>query len=1134
MTLKTCLAAFGVLACLSAARADGTIVKLNDYAVIGEGDKIAVLGSKLQSGSSLAANIFDGNTATFFDGPSGENWVGFELRQPMVVTKVKYWGRNGFRYRMLDCEFQGANTADFSDAETLAVVNPTDAWNGNSWEETTSAFDGSKTYKYLRIISRGSDMYYTSFGVGNATEVEFYGYEPGEQFAPVDTAPTVTPQYSVMNNSFCVTVPVLADAQLQVQRKEKYDADWIEVRMKTCDVTANEQTIVFADRFSGNEADYRFRYVKGNGVSEWVVLKATANYNALKGTLISQTIRPYDTPARYGQMPARAFDGNLLSYVEVGAPFWMGLDLGKARTINGIRFLPRNGLNRMQNSRFEVSDTLDFANPTVIHSLTGEPAHGAITDVRLQTPVTARYVRWYSQSPANNCCNTEEIEFYTDGWAPTEAPLNPTLAFDGSKDPEASFTWSNDPAVFHDKVVVYRSLYAEGPWTEIAELDRGATSFKDEDTKVGFQYFYKLAYRVEIGSETWTGEMSDTVAAFNAHRLERDWTNLSQVKSGMTPIHEGDYQVGGNVAENVFDDDPSSFCDAKKAAVGVDFGSGVKLSVGLCRVYPRTSNATMIARLNGAQLFGADELPTDGSDWPLNHPLTDPFVVTAANYYTFVVKDTTPYRYVFVSKVKQPNATYDLYGNVSELELYGWTEEEYGQDRLAPPPSVSAARQPTGIAVTWDEGKNAATYRVERSAAGQTTWATVAGGLTGLSFLDETVADGGYYNYRVIACRDDEEAPSASTAPVRFFTPGEGTGLYARYQTGFHRDFLDEASETATYATDPSVDFDWGSGMITTSDGREIAKDYVRVDWMGELEIPFEGHYVFKVESDDGVALVLDETNDVINNWKSGGTFTSESIYLTAGRHPIHLAYNEVTGGAKVRLLWGGDVSEEVIPQSQLHPAAEGAFDLPAPWVGQRGFVNDRFGVCNFAADGKSAVIGTPCNTGDGGAAEFLWQNLKGNFDASFRYSRPNDGLGNSNLGLFLMARAANTNGTPFVATAVNIHEGNVKYAGWEGKYRTVQGGSVKDDPGWSGKLEKSGYLRLTREGNVFTMMARETMEDEWQVLATYTDVDKAFGKILAVGPAITHSWNAPGQIRFVEFSEFKFREENEFVIMVR
>jgi hypothetical protein len=143
----------------------GTFVKLS-------GGIIGTPGSYANMGETIT-NVFDGDLTTFFDGPNssgGSNcWVGLDFGPGIarLVGEVKYCPRTGYPGRMVGGQFQGANTADFSDATTLFTVSIQPATN----VMTTQVAASLTPFRYVRYLSPAG-------GWGNVAEVEFDMLQP--------------------------------------------------------------------------------------------------------------------------------------------------------------------------------------------------------------------------------------------------------------------------------------------------------------------------------------------------------------------------------------------------------------------------------------------------------------------------------------------------------------------------------------------------------------------------------------------------------------------------------------------------------------------------------------------------------------------------------------------------------------------------------------------------------------------------------------------------------------------------------------------------------------------------------------------------------------------------------------------
>ena len=120
-------------------------------------------------------------------------WTGYEVSEAVVVSRIRFLStpnpeENGWvrAERTLGCSFQGANTADFTDAMTLYTVGDggeTKYSLTNGWQEVSIAC--VKSFKYLRFYAPQEKT------GGSISEVEFYGQTWAEA---TSKAPTVAPQ----------------------------------------------------------------------------------------------------------------------------------------------------------------------------------------------------------------------------------------------------------------------------------------------------------------------------------------------------------------------------------------------------------------------------------------------------------------------------------------------------------------------------------------------------------------------------------------------------------------------------------------------------------------------------------------------------------------------------------------------------------------------------------------------------------------------------------------------------------------------------------------------------------------------------------------------------------------------------
>lgn len=114
-------------------------------------------------------NAFDGNLQTIFATCIRTGgWVGLDLGEKHIITKVAYCPRASQSSRMLLGVFEGANNPDFGDAIPIHLIDKSPAENVLTGKDISC----SKGFRYVRYI--GPNDYKC-----NLSEIEFYGY-PGE------------------------------------------------------------------------------------------------------------------------------------------------------------------------------------------------------------------------------------------------------------------------------------------------------------------------------------------------------------------------------------------------------------------------------------------------------------------------------------------------------------------------------------------------------------------------------------------------------------------------------------------------------------------------------------------------------------------------------------------------------------------------------------------------------------------------------------------------------------------------------------------------------------------------------------------------------------------------------------------
>lgn len=129
-------------------------------------------------------NVFDGDFNTYFASYSrSRTWVGLDLGEKHVITKVGYSPRITQEGRVELALLEGANESDFSDALPLGIIKE----RGTSGEMQYLEVPCTKGFRYVRYVG-------PSDARCNLAELEFHGYKAeGDEsrFCQLTNLPTV-------------------------------------------------------------------------------------------------------------------------------------------------------------------------------------------------------------------------------------------------------------------------------------------------------------------------------------------------------------------------------------------------------------------------------------------------------------------------------------------------------------------------------------------------------------------------------------------------------------------------------------------------------------------------------------------------------------------------------------------------------------------------------------------------------------------------------------------------------------------------------------------------------------------------------------------------------------------------------
>ncbi len=128
------------------------------------GTVFGTAGSYDNDGDTIA-NAVDGNTSTFFDGPTASgNIVGLALGTASTISSLSYTARSGYESRMVGGYFQASNSPTFASGNvTLYTITAAPA----SGSTVTVGTGVTGTFLYVRYVSPANSY-------GNIAEMSFF------------------------------------------------------------------------------------------------------------------------------------------------------------------------------------------------------------------------------------------------------------------------------------------------------------------------------------------------------------------------------------------------------------------------------------------------------------------------------------------------------------------------------------------------------------------------------------------------------------------------------------------------------------------------------------------------------------------------------------------------------------------------------------------------------------------------------------------------------------------------------------------------------------------------------------------------------------------------------------------------
>ena len=779
----------------------------------------------------------------------------------------------------------------------------------------------------------------------------------------------------------------------------------------------------------------------------------------------------------------------------------------------------------------QTVNAYDFSDNDTAMTVPGTEDPGACTLWSFKIENGGEYVRVFIPAEKNGVCGLYDRvnhQFYApvSGTATPvamSAPTGLTIRRGEFPNPVAVLGWQ--PALGSSGTSILRAPGANGPWTEVAQVGKGADTCVDASAPVGALCYYRVAANYSIAGED-VSFTNETSIAFRRWRLlERDPSDMGHLRSGVNVIYncgqEGRSPVYGQTWEAVTNsillafnnvlymesgNTSSAGCTynydwvgvadtSPNTCIGVDLGEAAH--VAHARFYSVTSYSEGPGRVTGVTLYGSNDEDwlQDGNHTALTEPLVWKGLCVWHDNDSLDTANT--YRYLYYT-----NPGVGWGGNVGEIQFYGWLDSDLVVAQAVEDIAVSYGSGATpSVTLTWTPVGHG-TYTVERK-TDDGAWEAVGSDIPAAttSWTDSSVTSGTRYTYRVRTTYGEDVAYSEDCTARPYIT-GDGVGLHGVWSSPYGTTGAGES--VVSVETNAAINFS------DVSVGGSTGNFFVR--WSGKLIVPFAGNYVFEAESDDAVNLWIDKTPTLYRKAKASTVQTTapDTINLTAGKHDVVMTWFQKDGDNICRLYWSGAVEREIIPASQLVPVANA---LPEGWSGARTF-SANSAVCPsgdvlFGNDGsiRFAYGGSDVANGENGY-NYLWQPFDGNFVLTAKIES-DDWTYNRFLGekCGLMVRSGLAVGDPFAACFLRWRDnGDALMLG--DKYRAANGEGISaiDDEfdTTAVGVGNVGWLRLTRKGNVFTFSYRgldgNGARTAWTDYCSITDSEGAYGRTVYVG----------------------------------
>lgn len=354
---------------------------------------------------------------------------------------------------------------------------------------------------------------------------------------------------------------------------------------------------------------------------------------------------------------------------------------------------------------------------------------------------------------------------------PLSPPTVPTNLVATSGNQSVSITWDN--ILNANSYSVKRSTTSGGNFTTIAS-DITSTSYTDTDLTNGTTYYYVIIAKNEAGE----GEESTEVSATPVQGLPSNPTNLEAVSTNKSITltwssvssassykikrkiaTDGEYtEIANNITETTYEDnnltkgDKYYYVVTAVNEVGESSYSNEVMG-SLEEVKP--DSPTDIETIVGDKAVAITWSPIDNAEsYILKRSLTQ------SGPYSLVAEDITANTYTDSGLTNGTSYYYVIIAKNAKGESAPSTEIEVVPGTQAPTNILIEERDNTAK-ISWDIVEGASTYKIKRSDTIDGTYTVIKDGITGSSYIDNTIMNNKRYYYVISAINAIGESPES-------------------------------------------------------------------------------------------------------------------------------------------------------------------------------------------------------------------------------------------------------------------------------------------------------------------------------------------------------------------------------------